>query len=153
MIRLLRNFDGVLEAEEDGKRHIGVKLIRTFPLTMPDQYISVRSDSDDEITMIANLSLLEDESRKEAEQELQRYYMVPIIERIFSLDRKGSDWDWVVDTSYGRITFRMNEMQESLHPLSLVSWILCDIEGRRFIIANIQEMDEGSLKQWRKINE
>jgi hypothetical protein len=152
MIRLLRNFDGILEAEEDGKRYIGVKLIRTFPLTMPDQYISVRSDSDDEITMIANLSLLEDESRKEAEQELQQYYMIPIIERIVSLDRNGSEWVWVVDTSYGRITFRMNEMQESLHPLSLVSWILCDIEGRRFIIVNIQEMDEESLKQWRKMN-
>jgi len=152
MIRLLRNFDGILEAEEDGKRYIGVKLIRTFPLTMPDQYISVRSDSDDEITMIANLSLLEDESRKEAEQELQQYYMIPIIERIVSLDQNGNEWVWVVDTSYGRITFRMNEMQESLHPLSLVSWILCDIEGRRFIIVNIQEMDEESLKQWRKMN-
>ncbi|WP_044878464.1 DUF1854 domain-containing protein [Paenibacillus sp. IHBB 10380] len=152
MIQLSRNFEGILEVEEEGKKYKGVKLIRTFPLTMPNQYISVRSEADEEITMIADLSLLEDESRREAEQELQRYYMIPTIEKIISLKRTGSEWLWVVDTSYGRTTFRMNEMHESLHPLSLVSWILSDIEGRRFIISDIQVLDGNSLKQWRKIN-
>lgn len=152
MIQLSRNFDGVLEMDEGGSKYEGVKLIRTFPLTMPDQYISVRSQTDEEITMITDLSLLEDNSRREAEMELQKYYMIPTINRIVSVVRAGSEWVWVVDTSCGRMTFRMNEMHESLHPLSLVSWLLCDIEGRRFIISNIQELDEGSLKQWNKIS-
>ncbi|OAB46259.1 DUF1854 domain-containing protein [Paenibacillus glacialis] len=152
MIQLLRDLDGVLEIEKDGRRYTGVKLIRTFPLTMPNQYISVRLANDEEITMIADLSLLEEDSRMEAEQELQRYYMIHIISNIVSLKRSGSEWLWVVDTSYGRTYFRMNEMHESLHPLSLVSWILCDIEGRRYIITNIHELDENSLKQWEKIN-
>mgnify|MGYP001442275639 CR=1 FL=1 len=148
MIQLLRNFDGVLEAEVEGKTYKGVKLIRTFPLTMPDQYISVRTETDEEITIISDLSLLEGESRREAEQELQRYYMIPTIERIVSLNQSGKDWVWVVDTSYGRMTFRMNEKYESVHPLSLIRWILSDIEGRRFIIPDIRELDVSSLNKW-----
>lgn len=153
MIQLSRNFDGVLEMDESGSKYAGVKLIRTFPLTMPDQYISVRSQTDEEITMITDLSILEDNSRREAEKELKQYYMVPTILRIISIVRPESEWVWVVDTSYGRMTFRMNEMHESVHPLSQVSWLLSDIEGRRFIISNIQELDESSLKQWEKISE
>lgn len=151
MIQLSRNLEGILELEENGSKYAGVKLIRRFPLTLPDQYISVRSHSDEEITMIKDLSLLEDNSRREAEKELQQYYMIPTINRIVSVTRAGSEWAWDVDTSYGRTTFRINEMHESVHPLSLVSWLLSDIEGRRFIILNIQELDESSLKQWRKI--
>lgn len=153
MIQLSRNFDGVLEMDEGGSKYEGVKLIRTFPLTMPDQYISVRSQTDEEITMITDLSLLEDNSRREAEKELKQYYMVPTIHRIISVIRAGSEWVWVVDTSYGRTTFRMNEMHVSVHPLSQVRWLLSDIEGRRFIISNLQELDENSLKQWEKIVE
>lgn len=152
MIQLSRNFDGVLEMNEGGSNYAGVKLIRTFPLTMPDQYISVRSQTDEEITMITDLSLLEDNSRREAEQELKQYYMIPTINRIISIIRAGSEWVWDVDTSYGRTTFRMNEMHESVHPLSLVSWLLSDMEGRRFIISNIHELDKSSLKHWKKIS-
>ncbi|OAB36584.1 hypothetical protein PMSM_06160 [Paenibacillus macquariensis subsp. macquariensis] len=152
MIQLLRNSDNVLEAYEDGKKHKDVKLIRSFPLTMPEQFISVRSDTNEEIIMITDLSLLEGESRRVAEQELQRYYMSPTIESIISLNEIGCEWVGVVDTSSGRMNFRMNEKYESVHPLSQVSWSLSDIEGRRFIILNIHELDENSLKQWEKLN-
>ncbi|OAB48529.1 DUF1854 domain-containing protein [Paenibacillus antarcticus] len=152
MVQLLRNSDNVLEAYDDGKKHKDVRLIRLFPLTMPEQYISVRSDTDEELIMIADLSLLEGESRRVAEQELQRYYMTPTIKRIISLDQIGCEWLWVVDSSNGIMNFRTSEKYESVHPLSLVSWILSDIEGRRFIISNIHELDESSMKQWEKLN-
>lgn len=138
MVQLLRNAEGILEARHDGKKYSHVKLIRIFPFTMPNQYISVRSQNDDEITMISNISVLEEASRREAEQELQWYDIIPQILSIVSLKRSENLWLWTVDTDYGRMAFRMNERFENLHPLSSSCWIVTDIEGHRFTLSNIQ---------------
>ncbi|AOZ92316.1 DUF1854 domain-containing protein [Paenibacillus crassostreae] len=152
MIELMRNAVGTLEMNKDGKHYSGVKLIRIFPLTMPSQYISVRSEADVEITIIEDLSGLEEKSRNEAEQELQRYYVVPTIVNIISLKRDSKEWLWEINTNYGRISFRMNEMVENLHPMSPISWLLTSTDGRRFIISDIEKLDEGSRKLWAKLH-
>ncbi|HEY2493132.1 MAG TPA: DUF1854 domain-containing protein [Paenibacillus sp.] len=138
MVQLLRNTEGILEAQQDGKRYSHVKLIRKYPFTMPDQYISVRSLNDEEISLISDISILEEASRREAEQELRRYDIIPQIQRVISIKRGEKQWQWTVDTDYGRMMIRMNERFENLHPLSSSCWILTDIEGRRFTLTDIQ---------------
>lgn len=151
MIQLMRNTDGILEMNKDGKHYSSVKLIRIFPLTMPSKYISVRSEAGVEITIIEDLSGLEEQSRNEAEQELQRYYVVSTIGSIISLKQGSTEWLWEVNTNQGRVSFRMNKMVESLHPMSPISWLLTGTDGRRFIISDIEKLDEGSRKLWDKL--
>ncbi|MGF7046306.1 hypothetical protein J2T13_000782 [Paenibacillus sp. DS2015] len=136
MVQLVRNSEGILEAELEGKKYSHVKLIRKFPFTMPDQYISVRTQEDEEVTLITNISVLEEASRREAEQELQAYDMITQILNVISIKRSEDLWLWTVDTDYGRMVVRMNERFENLHPLSPSRWILTDIEGRRFTLSN-----------------
>ena len=56
--RLFRSSDGILHLEQEGKEFSRVTLIRSFPYTMPDRFISVRSAEGREIAMIQDVKLL-----------------------------------------------------------------------------------------------
>ncbi|CAM2978347.1 DUF1854 domain-containing protein [Paenibacillus sediminis] len=151
LIRFFRSKDGTLHAEADGKWYGPVKLIRTFPFSMPEQHISVRLENGDELMMIPHLSQLDEGSRSEALEELARCYMLPSITKIVSISRKGWDWSWVVHTSYGMKTFKMDNLHDNMYQVTSMSWVITDQEGRRYELSGVEDMDKVSQAQFKKI--
>lgn len=150
-IRLFRSPDGILQAELDGSCFTRVKLVRSFPYTMPDRFISVRSADGDEIAMIEDVNFLVEESLQAAREELNRNYMIPKVKHILSVEKRGTDWQLRVDTNYGPATLIMDNLHENIQTVSDSRWMLTDNEGRRFALSDPDRMDARSRDLWKKL--
>lgn len=151
-IRLFRTLDGILHLELDGKRFACVKLVRSFPYTMPDRFISVRSADGAEIVMIQDVNFLAEESLQIVREELQRTYMIPIVKQILSVRRRGAGWHWQVDTDYGPASLVMDNLHDNIHAVTDGRWMVTDNEGRRFELSDPDRMDARSRELWKKLN-
>ena len=87
---LFRSPDGILHLEQEGKCFARVTLVRSFPYTMPDRFISVRSADGREIAMIQDVKFLAEESFQAVREELDRNYMIPIIKQILTVRKRGT---------------------------------------------------------------
>ena len=150
---LYHSREGYLKAVLAGEQMGRVKLVGCFPCSMPDRLISVRDyESNRELAMLASLQQLDELSREAAELELERGYIIPRIERIVAIRKKGSEWIWSIDTDYGPCTVHMSTLHESIHELSDGRWIVTDDEGRRYELSGLDRMDRHSQEQWGKIS-
>ncbi|SDS28595.1 protein of unknown function [Paenibacillaceae bacterium GAS479] len=151
-VLLYHSREGYLKAVLDGEQMGRVKLVRCFPYSMPDRLISIRTaDTGKELLLLPSLDHLQEESRSAAMLELEREYMIPRIERILSIRKKGPEWIWSVDTDYGPSTLHMSILHEGIHELADGRWIVTDDDGRRFELSNVDRMDKQSREQWGKI--
>ncbi|RAP75298.1 DUF1854 domain-containing protein [Paenibacillus montanisoli] len=151
-IELYRSSDGTLMAEMEGKEYERVRLVRAFPHSFPDRFISVRSQLGEEIMLLRDLALLDDSSRYTANEELRRHYMVPNIQRITSIRKLATEWSWQVVTDCGRVTITMDDLHGNIHAINASRWILTDTEGRRYMLSNVEQMDAESRRWWEKVN-
>ncbi|CAM4208845.1 hypothetical protein FHS16_000325 [Paenibacillus endophyticus] len=150
-IRLFRASDGSLRLEQEGKASARVTLIRSFPYTMPDRFISVRSADGHEIAMIQDVKLLNGNSLQAAREELDRKYMIPVITQILTVRKRGSGWHLQADTNYGPAALVMENLHESIQPVAESRWIVTDNEGRRFELSDPEQMDARSREHWKKL--
>ncbi|WP_308638453.1 DUF1854 domain-containing protein [Paenibacillus silvisoli] len=151
-IVLYRATDGTLMAEKEGQAFERVKLVRAFPNSFPDRFISVRTEFGEEIYLLHDLTVLDESSQYTAKEELRRYYMVPTIQRITSIRKLTSEWSWQVDTDFGRVTIMMDNLHENIHEIGAGRWIITDTEGRRYMLSNVERMDAESRRWWKKVN-
>ncbi|MFC5652852.1 DUF1854 domain-containing protein [Paenibacillus solisilvae] len=150
--RLIRSADGTLQARMDGYLYEQVKLVRAFPFSIPDNFISLRTADNQEILLLRDLIGLDDNSRQLANEELQRRHIIPQIMRIISIFNQSSQWFWNVDTDCGPVVIIMDNLHENIHPIADGRWILTDAEGFRFELSNVAAMDDTSRLLWQKVN-
>jgi hypothetical protein len=124
-----------------------VHVCRSFPLSMPDQYISVREGEKIEIGLIRKLTDLNAEQRQIIEEELKRRYVIPIITKVHRIKERFGVVDWSVDTNRGRRDFTTRDMRENVTRPSPGRYVLTDVDGNRYDIPNMDEMDGRSREQ------
>ncbi len=151
--RFVRSAGGLLALEyktEDGRtvKEDRVIVLRSFPLTAPDSFLSVRRPEPDrpEIGIVTELQDLDEESESLVSEELARRYFVPKIRHIFSLHRKGIIYI-KVDTDVGRRLLRLRDTAASFRPLDDGRVILNDLDGSCYEITNPQELDHASYRK------
>ncbi|QHW30849.1 DUF1854 domain-containing protein [Paenibacillus rhizovicinus] len=141
-----------LHFEMGGLRYEKVKLVRTFPYSFLDQYISVRSETGEELMLISNLNVLDDASRAVVQEELKQLYMVPVIEQILSIRKQNAYYTWEVQTDFGRVTFTTENAHEHIHSIAPDRWIITDMDARKFLLADLGKLDAASKRYWQQIN-
>lgn len=145
-LKFFKDEDGkvgvVIEGEGTFRRII---LRRCFPLTMPDRYISVRNEDDEEIGLIRELRQLDPKSRKIVEEELRRRYFMPVILKVKALREKFGFAEWEVETDKGPRTFIASTTSDSLLYLEERRIIITDIDGNRYEIPDWAKLDSHSL--------
>lgn len=121
-----------------------VKAYRCFPLTHPDDFISLRDPADKEIGILRNLSSMDVASRAILEAELDRKYFTPLIEKIHSLVPDASMWIWDVETQRGRIKFYLRGVRDSIHEVAPRRWQIFSMDGQRYEIRDLEKLDAKS---------
>ena len=123
-----------------------VNLYRSFPLSMPDKLISVRDSEDCEIAVIASLHDFSPEMIALIQEELNRRYFAPTIQKLVSLkDEFGyTYWDVETDSGFCRFTVKGGENNVSL--LSENTLLIIDVDGNRFEFPDFQKSDAKSVK-------
>lgn len=134
---------------EKGKHeHERVIVLRAFPLTAPDGYLSVRDprDSRREIGMIRAISDLDEASEELVRGELEARYFVPTITKIHSLHRRGTLY-FDVDTDRGRRTLMLRDDISGIRVLDGGGVFMTDLEGNNYKIPDPTALDKASYRK------
>ncbi len=138
------------EGNEENFEH--VTLIRSFPITAPSEFISVReavtkkSGRGAELGMIYNLADLDDATIELINDELKVRYFVPEVSRIVSTRKKSGYQFWELDTTAGRVKVILNSMYHNLRLMEDGSVRIYDMDGRAFVIPDPKKLDRQSYK-------
>lgn len=145
-LKFIQEGEGSITLEIEGKKRFErVILRRCFPLTNPNQYISVQDCEEREIGMIKDISKLSPESRRVVEAELERRYFIPVIKRILALKEKGGIVEWEVETNKGPRKFITYGIHNAVRALGLRRLIVTDVDGNRYEILDWAELDPKSM--------
>lgn len=135
---------GFLSLVSDGKEYVRVKVLRLFPFTDPDRYISVRdlNDKDREIGVIEDLNQMSQETQKLIREQLDLYYFTPQIKRIFSIkDEYGYAYFHVL-TDAGECKFAINMGASAVVRLSETRLLITDLDENRFEIRDVTKLTQ-----------
>jgi hypothetical protein len=85
----------------DGQTHSGVQVVRAFPLTAPEQHISIVGTDGNELAFINRLDTLDAGVQTALREALAEREFMPVIQRIRAVSTFGTPSTWQVDTDRG----------------------------------------------------
>ena len=139
---------GAVRLEVAGERcYLSVEIARSFPIDEEDHYLSVRNALDEEhpeIGMIADVEALDPESRLVVQEELYRRYFVPRILHITRLKEEFGVLNFDVETDRGPREFSVRNPQEHLREIGDERMLVIDIDGCRYEIPDLRQLDRKS---------
>lgn len=144
-IQLFYNPPGNLRMTVDDRSYPAVKLFLAWPLTSRTRHLSLVDSKGDEITLVERLEDLPAESREVAEEEIRRRYLTARITRLNEVRTEFGVTYWDVDTDRGRRDFVVQSLSESCVWLADGHLLIFDVDGSRYEIPNLAELDAGSL--------
>jgi len=133
-----------LDVKIGGEWVENVRLVRAFPLSHTAVFISIRDEENKEYGIIEQLDALDVQSRDLAHEELDRRYFTPAITRIKSLKNDASMWWFDVETTRGPSDFYVRNWRDNAHELTPGRWQITSVDGGRYEILNLDELDERS---------
>ncbi len=136
--------------EPDGTvRHYDrVIVLRPFPLTHPDSFLSVREPKGErkEIGMIRHIHDLDEASEELVTEELRRRYFIPKILKIDRLYRRGAVYI-SADTDVGHRTILLRDDVSGIRLLDGGRVLLTDMDGNSYEIPDPMALDKVSYRK------
>ena len=121
-----------------------VRVKRAFPLTRDDCFIVVQDRKGKEIGSLARLDALDRDSRQAVEDELERAYFTPRIQRIAKVTVANRVPRWEVETDRGPRAFEIYSSRRDVRPLGDGRILVQDADGNRYEIPDYRRLDPAS---------
>ena len=121
-----------------------VRVKRAFPLTCDDCFIVVQDRQGKEIGSLARLDALDRDSRQAVEDELERAYFSPRIQRIAKVTVANRVPRWEVETDRGPRTFEIYSGRRDVRLLGTGRVLVQDADGNRYEIPDYRSLDPAS---------
>lgn len=128
-----------------------ISLRRSFPLSAQNTYVVVRVPEDEhpdrlqELGVIADCGELDDASRWAVEQELNLFYLVPVVQTIHSIREEFGFLYWDVETDRGPKQFIMRDsIIGQVRQVGQGRWLIIDINQTRYEIRDYEKLDQKS---------
>ncbi len=143
----------LLHGEDEPERFERIAIYRAFPITAPDEFLSVReisvirNEHGDEIGMIRRMSDFDEETQKIFLEELDRRYFTPEVLRINSVKEKFGYYYWDCDTTAGHIVFVVDNPFSDIRTLIDGRVFINDIDGNSFSVSEPTKLDTASYKK------
>ena len=115
------------------------------------QEVSIVGEDKKEILMLESLDRLDPESRRVAEEELEKRYLVPKIIRVINTRAHFGNRYWEVETDRGRRRFAMKDPNKNVIWLSGDQLIIRDTLGNRYEIESFSGLDPASRAEAEKV--
>ena len=119
-----------------------VNVRRAFPMSHPEAYFSVRDDSGKELGMLRDPSALDAESRGIVLDELERLYVISVIQQVLASTERFGTVDWEAETSRGRVKFTTRDMRDNTITVGPGHYLVMDVENNRYEIPDIAALDQ-----------
>ena len=146
IFQLMRKPSGrLLFSGADGQAHDGVVPVRAFPLTAPDEGISLVSTDGHELVWIDRLQDLPEYERALLLGELALRDFIPEITRLVSVSSFGTPSVWTVETDRGDTVFTL-KAEEDIRRLKNGALLIGSGEGAQYGIADTAALDRASRR-------
>ena len=142
---------GFVSLDLDGKHYDRVKVVRLFPFSDADKYLSIREYEGDgkEIGIIEDLDLMSAEAKEVIKAQLTLCYFTPVISKIYSIKDEYGYAYFHVMTDKGECRFAINMGSNAVSKLSDTRLIIVDVDENRF---EIRDVDALSQKEKRMLD-
>lgn len=146
-----RTGGGFISLEFDGKKWERVQVIRLFPFTEPDQFISIRTveERSKEIGVIEDMKKVSKETRKMLEEQLKLHYFTPVIQKVLDIKDEYGYAYFHVMTDRGECHFTINMGGNAVVRLTDTRLLITDLDENRFEIPDVLQL---SQKEQRKLD-
>jgi hypothetical protein len=131
--------------DAQGRCHEIVEPIRAFPISEPEQWISLCDPNGREVAQVRDLNELPTEQRELLRAELTRREFVPVIRRIESISSLAEPCEWLVETDRGPTSFVLNS-DEHVRKLGPDKALILDSHGLRYLVPDARQLDSHSRK-------
>lgn len=141
-LTLERSAHGQLRAVR-GEKASTVRAIRCFPWTLPQRYISLRDDEDNEVALVEDPADLDANSRAALDESLAEAGFLFEIRRILHVDEEVEIRSWTVETTQGPRNF---QTARDAWPQQLPSgdYLIRDVAGDLYRITETARADPSS---------
>jgi hypothetical protein len=138
-------FGQLVLTDAEGRQWPGVEPARAFPISCPEQWVSLCSAEGQEVLCVRELVKLPPELRSILEEELSRREFVPLIKNIISVADDSDPSEWEVETDRGTTTFLLDS-EDDVRRLGQFQALFIDTHGIRYIIPDTRKLDSRSRR-------
>jgi len=131
--------------EPDGQRHEGVVPVRAFPISAPDDGLSLVSSDGHELAWIDHIGMLQPAQRQLIEEELALREFTPTILRITDVSTFSTPSTWSVDTDRGPTSFVLKS-EDDIRRLGNGRLLIASGQGMQFGVPQVADLDRHSRK-------
>ena len=135
----------VVMKDHTGQQHVGVVLLRAFPISDPHRAISICDRLGHEVAYIDSVEELPLETRRMLETELARREFMPTILRILNDPRQTEPSQWEILTDRGETTIRL-EREDDVRQFDEHRVLVTDSNGIRYQIPDLRQLDSHSRR-------
>ncbi|MPN04444.1 hypothetical protein SDC9_151682 [bioreactor metagenome] len=146
--QLSRNAHGrlTLRLSSDGIEHVGVLPVRAFPISAPDDGLSLFGTDGHELAWIDHMSQLSAEQRTLIEEELAAREFVPTIQKLVAVSTFATPSTWTVETDRGPFDLVL-KAEEDIRKLDGRTHLLITAsDGLQFRVRDSGALDKQSRK-------
>ncbi len=137
-----RTQGGFISLKTPEKEYARVGVYLTFPLTNPDEFISIREADEKakEIGMIEKLSALPKDQQEMLREQIKLRYFMPIITKVLDVKDEYGYAYWNVTTTFGSCRFTTQMSGNAVIHLSDSRLLVTDIDGNRYEIPDFYQL-------------
>ena len=137
---------GFVTLKYHGKEYQRVLFFRCFPFSAPGEYISVRTEEDNnkEIGIIVTIHDFDKQTKTIVEEQLALRYFIPQIQTIYEIKEQHGYSYWHVNTNKGECRFTVD--QNGVSKLSENHLLVSDVDGNRFELCDVTSLSAKELR-------
>ncbi|MCH8181485.1 MAG: DUF1854 domain-containing protein [Proteobacteria bacterium] len=129
----------------DGRVHEGVVPVRAFPISAPDEGLSLVSADGHELLWLDTLDPVPAGQRRLIEEELAVREFTPTILRITEVSTFATPSTWSVDTDRGATSFVLKS-EDDIRRLGGGRLLIASGQGMQFALPQVADLDRHSRK-------
>lgn len=129
----------------DGQAHVGVVPVRAFPLSAPEEGVSIVSPDGHELAWIEQLSALPAALAQVLRDELASRDFVPVITRLVAVSTFATPSQWTVQTDRGETTLTL-KTEDDIRRLPGMALLIGSGQGVTFLVKDRLALDAASRR-------
>jgi hypothetical protein len=129
----------------DGVPHEGVVPVRAFPLSAPDEGVSIVASNGHELLWIDQLSALPAKLQQALSEELASRDFAPVIQRLVSVSTFATPSIWTVETDRGPTSFSLKS-EDDIRRLPNMALLIGSGHGVTFHVRDRMALDKESRR-------
>jgi len=138
-------FGRLVLTDAGGREHVNVVAVRAFPISAPDEGVSVVDGDGHELAWVPRLSGLDEARRTLLAEALEQREFMPRLLRVKAVSSFATPSTWEVDTDRGPTSFVLKG-EEDIRRLGPGLLIVNDAHGVQYLIQDLLAMDRHSRK-------